>query len=354
MVDTSAATTPKETAPKVGFFFWPDGPDMASRMGELAETYGFDLVGVADTPGQALDCWVTATQLTAAAPSIPIAICVSNFTSRHWTTSAAAAASLALIHRPGFILGMGSGHSAMRNFGMDGATVDEMAEDLNRLKRLANGESVPNGTGHAWLNWARESPQVFLAASHERSLRLAGEAADGVFINFGLQPENIAESTRQVNIGAQAASASRAPANVWQVAGLVCRENGGDARAAIGKGLAFGAGYIIGKRDPVKRGVPAELAEPMRELVRTYSTRPSQADEDLVHRLGLYEYLLKRGAICGDPEECLEQIRAAARAGAQKLMLSVGPFSQAFKTVELIGRHVLPALRSDGKIPSHA
>jgi 5,10-methylenetetrahydromethanopterin reductase len=351
MVDTSAATTLTERAPKVGFFFWPDGPDMAPRMGELAETYGFDLVGVADTPGQALDCWVTATQLTAAAPNIPIAICVSNFTSRHWTSSAAAAASLAMIHRPGFILGMGSGHSAMRNFGMNGATVDEMAEGLGNLKRLVKGESVPNGTASAWLSWARQSPQVFLAASHERSLRLAGEAADGVFINFGLQPDNIAQSIRQVNIGAQADST--APANVWQVAALICTEDGDKARAQVGK-VAFGAGYIIGGRDPVKRGVPSELAEPMRELVRSYSTRPSQADIDLVHRLGLFEYLSKRLAVCGNPEECLEQIRAAARAGADKLMFSVGPASQALKTIELVGRHVLPALRSNGKIASHA
>ena len=40
---------------RVGFFFWPYTPEYTARMARLGEELGFDLVGIADTPGNALD-----------------------------------------------------------------------------------------------------------------------------------------------------------------------------------------------------------------------------------------------------------------------------------------------------------
>lgn len=338
---------------EVGFFFWPTEPAMIAKMGALAERHGYDLVGVADSPGQCLDSWVSATLLSAAAPSVRVAICVSNFASRHWTSSAAAAASLAMVHRPGFVLGMGAGHSAVRNFGIKGSSVDEMDHDLRLTMQLVRGAAVPNGSREAELTWARDTPQVFLAASHERSLRLAGAVADGVFVNYGLHPANISESTANVERGVADEGRAVGSAKIWQVAALDCAEDGDVARAAIGKICAFIAGYVIGARDPVKRGVPEQYAEPLRELVSRYSTRPSQVDTDLVNELGLFDYLSGRVSVCGDPDECLEQVRAAARAGARRIMFSVGQASDPLRTIDLIGKHVLPALRSQTSVGTH-
>ncbi|GAA3543836.1 hypothetical protein GCM10022222_29380 [Amycolatopsis ultiminotia] len=331
--------------PKIGFFFWPDTPQMVLRMGELAEEHGYDLVGVADSPGQCMDSWVAATLLSTAAPSVPLSVCVSNFVSRHWTTSGAAAASLAMVHKPGFIFGVGAGHSAVRNFGMQGSTLDNLAHDLPAVRKLMHGEAVPTGSGDAVLSWARERARVFFAASHERSLRLGGATADGLFVNYGLHADDIAASTRQVELGR---GDDPRRTDIWQVSALDCTEDGASARAAIGKICAFAAGYVIGKRDPANRGVPAEYVEPMRELVAQYSTRPSQADSDLVERLGLTDYLSKRFAICGDPGECLAQVQAAADAGAKSIMFSVGRASDPVRVIDLFGRHVLPALRASG------
>ena len=43
---------------QVGFFFWPFSPDLVTRMAQAAERYGYDMVGIADTPGNAMDPWV--------------------------------------------------------------------------------------------------------------------------------------------------------------------------------------------------------------------------------------------------------------------------------------------------------
>jgi alkanesulfonate monooxygenase SsuD/methylene tetrahydromethanopterin reductase-like flavin-dependent oxidoreductase (luciferase family) len=94
--------------------------------------------------------------------------------------------------------------------------------------------------------------------------------------------------------------------------------------------------------------VPPELSDAVKELRAQYSTRPGQADADLVERLGLFDYLARRHAICGTPEECLTQLAAARAASVQRLMLSVSLAADPAQTVELFGERVLPGVRSWG------
>jgi hypothetical protein len=46
---------------KVGFLFWPFTPDLVRSMAAAAERHGYDMIGIADTPGNAMDAWVAAT-----------------------------------------------------------------------------------------------------------------------------------------------------------------------------------------------------------------------------------------------------------------------------------------------------
>jgi hypothetical protein len=112
----------------------------------------------------------------------------------------------------------------------------------------------------------------------------------------------------------------------------------------VGAMLAFLAGYVIGDKHLDTRGVPEPLREPLLELRRRYSTRPGEADIKLVQELGLFDYLSRRLAICGNPQDCLAQALAAKVAGAKRLMLTVSLASDPVRTVELFGEHVLPKL----------
>jgi alkanesulfonate monooxygenase SsuD/methylene tetrahydromethanopterin reductase-like flavin-dependent oxidoreductase (luciferase family) len=82
------------------------------------------------------------------------------------------------------------------------------------------------------------------------------------------------------------------------------------------------AGYIL-QGDLAARGVPAELHNAVVELKRRYSTRPSDADAALVEDLGLFDYLARRFAIYGTPEECRAQMAAAQAAGLHRVMFTV-------------------------------
>jgi 5,10-methylenetetrahydromethanopterin reductase len=329
---------------QVGFFFWPYTRELCERLAEQADRYGYDMIGIADTPGNAMDPWVSAAIVALASRRARIALCVTNLLTRHPAVSAAAIASLDQISNGRAVLGIGAGHSGTKNVGLARSNAADLANGVTFIKKLLSGEPASLGTATAHLPWIERAPPVFLAASHPGPLRAAGRTADGVFANFGLGAENIHASEAHIGEGLKTAGRTQAEVEIWQIAALDCNEDRDAARSKVGAMLAFLAGYVIGDKNLETRGVPDQLREPLLELRRRYSTRPGAADIKLVQELGLFDYLSRRLSICGNPRDCLEQALAAKSAGAKRLMLTVSLASDPVRTVELFGQHVLPKL----------
>src|SRR5258706_14013590 len=68
---------------RFGFFFWPYTPEYTARLARRGEELGFDLAGIADTPGNALGPWVAMTPAAAATSRGGLAHCVPNLLPRH-------------------------------------------------------------------------------------------------------------------------------------------------------------------------------------------------------------------------------------------------------------------------------
>jgi 5,10-methylenetetrahydromethanopterin reductase len=329
---------------QVGFFFWPYTLDLCEKLAERADRYGYAMIGIADTPGNAMDPWVSAAMVARASQRTQVALCVTNLLTRHPAVSAAAIASLDHISKGRAVLGIGAGHSGTKNVGLSKSNAKELAEGVTFMKALLQGSPATLGSVSAHLPWIKRAPPIFLAASHPPALRAAGQTADGVFCNFGLGAENIRDAGSHITAGAKAAGRAPEDIEVWQIAALDCSEDRKIAQSKVGAMLAFLAGYVIGDRKLETRGVPEQLREPLLELRRRYSTRPGEADIKLVQELGLFDYLSRRLAICGNPEDCLAQALSAKAAGAKRLMLTVSLASDPVRTVELFGQHVLPKL----------
>jgi len=330
---------------KVGFFFWPYSPDLVRRMAAAAERHGFDMIGIADTPGNAMDPWIAATMVAEATERARIALCVSNLESRHPAASAAAIASLDLLAPGRAILGLGTGHSGTRNIGLGRSRVGDLAAGTTFIRTLLTGKPAAWHGSEAHLPWVTRPSPVFVAGSGPKSLASAAASADGVFVNFGLAAENLVRTEAAIADGARAVGRDPAEIEVWQIAALDCNADGVASRQRVGAILAFmGAGYIL-QGDLAARGVPAELHDEIAELRRRYSTRPGAADAALVDELGLFDYLARRFAIHGTPADCRAQMLAAQAAGLRQVMFSVSLAADPVATVELFGGEVLPALR---------
>ena len=330
---------------EIGFFFWPYHVGLVRSMAEAADVFGYDMVGIADTPGIAMDPWVATTLLAQETRCARVAVCVTNLVTRHPAVAAASIASIDLLAPGRAVLGVGVGHSGTRNLGLASLPPGELADGVAFVKELLRGRPASYRGGTAHLPWVKRPSPVFLAASHPRSLAAAGAQADGVFINYGLAAENVAESEGAVARAARTAGRNPDEVETWQIACLDCSQDGDASRRKIGAILAFVSAYVMGGGDLARRGVPAEHRAALLELRRRYSTRPGNADAALVQELGLFDYLSRRLAVCGTPDECLEQLRAARAAGVRRLMFSVSLAADPVATVRLLGEKVLPALR---------
>src|SRR2546428_176706 len=128
-------------------------------MAEAADTCGYDMVGIADTPGIAMDPWVATTILAENVRRSRVAVCVTNLVTRHPAIAAASIASIDLLAPGRAVLGIGVGHSGTRNLGAPSLPASELAEGVMFIKELLRARPAPYRGGTAHLPWVkRPSP----------------------------------------------------------------------------------------------------------------------------------------------------------------------------------------------------
>ncbi len=313
-------------------------------MAELAERDGWDLLGVADTPGNAMDPWVALTLAATRTTRVGLCACVTNLATRHPAITAGAAASLDALSGGRFVLGLGTGHSGVGNVGATASAPADFREGIRFTRALLAGERATLAGATAQLPSVSRPVPVYAAASGPRALRVAGAVADGAFVNYGLQAEHTRRARGLIDEGAAEAGRKVDEVDVWWIAALDVADTREGALDKLGNILGFVAAYILGPA-PAARGVPPSLVPAVQALREQYTTHRARMDPELVKRLGLFDYLRERLAVAGTPEDCLEQARAAIAAGATRLMFTVSLAADAVRAVELFGARVLPALR---------
>src|SRR5262249_18646888 len=147
---------------EIGFFFWPYTPRLVEQLAERADRYGYAMIGIADTPGNAMDPWVAAALAGKASRTAKVAISVTNLVTRHPAVTAAAIASLDLITDGRALLGIGAGHSGTRNLGQNKSSAKELGEGVRLIRQLLRRERKQVDGGEAYLSWVERPAPVFL------------------------------------------------------------------------------------------------------------------------------------------------------------------------------------------------
>lgn len=329
---------------KHGIAMPPPAPATYARWCRLAEAAGFAVVWVPDSQSLYRELYVSCAVCAANTGRVLLGPCVTNPLTRHPAAAASAIATVDELSGGRALLGVATGDSAALNLGLRPARVDDLRDYVLALRGLLEEGAARWRGKPCALSWRRKRIPLYLAAEGPRTLRLAGEIADGVVIGSSLLPEVVADALSRLEDGARAAGRKADDLDVWWLVKANAGEDGERAREEIRMALAASAHHAF-RFTLEGRGIPKELLSAVRALKKEYAFHEHEmadkrANAELVDRLGLREYLLARFAVAGTPAECRKRLAELEAAGVRNLRISAHvPDKPAF--IEAWGREVM-------------
>jgi 5,10-methylenetetrahydromethanopterin reductase len=111
--------------------------------------------------------------------------------------------------------GIGSGDSAILNLAERPSTLADLRAYIETVRALhTKGETTWRGR-MVRLTWAKRVIPIYLSAEGPRPLELAGEIADGVIVNVGLEPTLVTDAVAHVHAGARRAGRDPSAIDLW-------------------------------------------------------------------------------------------------------------------------------------------
>lgn len=240
---------------------------------QSAEQTGYSALFLPEITGR--ETFATLAGIATAVPRLLLASGVVPASSRTAQTTAMAAATVQDLSGGRMVLGIGSGPS-------EPGALDRLRAYVVAVRRLLAGERVEiDGEAAIRLSLApRDPPPVWIAALGPRAMRLGGEVADGVLLNW-CTPERVAYARERVAEGAS--DAGRDPAKV--TVAVYVRACVGEREAAL-SALKAAAGqyasYPAYRRQLDAVGLGEEAAT---AAAAHASRRPGEVPEALVRAL---------------------------------------------------------------------
>lgn len=314
----------------------------------LADDLGFSLVGVADSQSVFRELYATMALCAQATRRVLVGPTVTNPITRHPAVAASGIATVDEIAPGRAVFGIGSGDSAILNLAERPATLADLRAYVAAVRALhGRGEAEWRGRT-VRLTWAPRAVPIYLSAEGPRTLELAGEIADGVIVNVGLDPALVRDAVARVHAGARRAGRDPAAVDLW----CMVRANVTDDVAAgvdeIRMELASNAHHVF-RFTLEGKHVPGELADAIRRVQRGYQPSahealgPSPNARLLEAEPALRAYLAERFAAVGPPQACAEKLQGVVDAGIDGLLVT-GFVAQRTRLIRALGEHVLPRL----------
>lgn len=314
----------------------------------LAEEVGFDTIGVADSQSLFRELYVSLAVVARETRRVRLGPAVTNPITRHPAVAASAIASIDELAPGRVFYGVGSGDSAVYNLHEPPVRLGGLRETLVTMRGLLQGQFIEHRGKQIHAKWIERPVPIYIAAEGPKTLELAGELADGVFIGTGITPEVIEDSLARVAAGARRAGRDPATIDTWVLARCNLAASRAEAIAPIRMELASSAHHVFRFTFEGKH-VPDDLVDRIRWVQERYQPAAHEQlgpspNAQLVDQAGITDWLADRFALIGTPEEVAEKLRRIGAAGVQNVMIT-GFVDDRPELIRRLGREVLPRAR---------
>ena len=220
-------------------FAFPN-PATLEPSARAAEEAGFDYLWFPDSQLRAGDVFLNLVTAARATERANVGTLLVNPVTRHPSVIAASIAAVDMYAPGRVLLGIGSGDTAVWQVGLRPARLRETERAVRMIRALLAGEGVELGwTAPSKLQQPRSVP-VIVAGSGPKTLRMAGQWADGVDIRLGTDPNLLQWAWEEFSAGAHASG--RDPSSLF-VAAHFHTVISDDQDLAAARGRVMAAGY---------------------------------------------------------------------------------------------------------------
>lgn len=293
-------------------------PDVIAHVGK-AEELGIDHVWIPDENFMP-DPYTALGALGVSTERIGLGVGIANPYTRHPMQIARAVATLSDAADRPIVLGIGAGLKPARVAigAPEGDFVSITRDAITAMKALWAGERVTMKNdvfelNNARMEFAPKHPiRIFIASTHPKAFRMAGEAADGVIVGNVGMPDAMKQVEAWISEGAEAAGRSRKDIEIvaWNMAlcGYDSATMYDTIRSITAKTIANSHSRISG------------LLGLDKDFVETVRTTSRGGQTDKVAELVTNE-VIDRFAFVGSAADCAARMQALHRAGADTVAI---------------------------------
>jgi 5,10-methylenetetrahydromethanopterin reductase len=322
------------------------------RIAKVNEEAGFDSIWFPDhllfiPPGIVPEAWSTMAATAVTTERAMLGTCVSDPHRRHPAVFAQEVATVDRISGGRVVLGLGAGEAMnLQPFGIEWKNpVSRLVEAVTIMRRLWSGETLTY-EGRFWklkdaflqISPVRGSVPVYFGANSNRTLRLAGEMADG-WLSMPLSPKLYKERLRLVKEGAEKAGRSLDDIDTGLYLYTSVTERAEEAYKQI---ETIKSQVIPSPKLLIDAGYEIELPKELESL----SYFRAFADSEWISKFMQYSELIPTEAavefsIAGTPEDCVNKIGEYIDAGVRHFsLINIGPDPR--KVLELYSQKIMP------------
>lgn len=310
---------------KYGVTLLPTSYDSFRQHVRLAESLGYDYIGVADSQSLFRELIVSLTVAAMETERVHLGPSVSNPLTRHPAVMASAIASLHELSGGRAFMGIGTGDSAILNLGLRPARLAALREYVSALRSFMSGEPAEYLGREGHVRWSREPAPIMMSAEGPRTLRIAGEVADRAMIHTGLTPEILEDTVAHVRAGEWNVGKPLGSTEIWALAKCNMDDDHDAAIDEIKMALSASAHHAF-RFTLEGKHVPEELHEAMMAIQGEYVPAEHEQVGDtrnaaISDEFGVTDYLADRFAVVGTPEECRAKVSQIASSGVDVLQI---------------------------------
>ena len=309
-----------------------------------AEAGGFHQIWISESHLSVREVFVALTMIADRTKRVAIGPGVTNPVLRDITVTAAALSSIDDVSGGRVICGIGTGDTPIFMLGRQPARLADLRGAIQAIRDLTAGRTVDYHGKPIKIAWARRQLPVYMSAEGPKTLALAGEICDGVFMGSGVDPDVIQWTRARVSEGLRTAGRS---VNEIDLIDCCMVSIDPDPQATH-----VGARMRVANRAHHNflfnvDSVPVAERDGVRKLMREFDLEKRR---DPKYAALVTDYLFNRFCIAGTPTGVAQQFRALKAQGCTHVMVDL-PLRTFDANLAMMIDAVLPAV-ADSANPS--